>query len=48
MAHAFADATSRPACFVDLTRVREADLVSELIARELGIHVGSSTSADAR
>lgn len=31
-----------PACFVDLTKVRQAELVAELIAGELGVHNASS------
>jgi predicted ATPase/DNA-binding winged helix-turn-helix (wHTH) protein len=30
-----------PACFVDLTKVRQAELVAELIAGELGVHNAS-------
>jgi predicted ATPase len=46
VAHAFVELTLQHSCFVDLTMVREADLVTGLIARELGIHVGSSTNAE--
>lgn len=38
--------TPAEACFVDLTKVREADLVPGLIARELGVH--NSSAADDR
>ena len=33
------------ACFVDLTKVRDADLVPELVVRELGIHVAAGSDA---
>jgi predicted ATPase len=34
--------TPSPACFVDLTKVRQVELVPELIAGELGVHNASS------
>ncbi|MGH3507902.1 MAG: ATP-binding protein, partial [Nocardioidaceae bacterium] len=46
VAHRHVEATSSQACYVDLTKVRDAELVTGLLARELGIHVGSATNAE--
>lgn len=42
VAHRFAEATNQPACYVDLTKVRDAALVPELTVRELGIRAGEN------
>ena len=46
VAHAYIAATSQDSCYVDLTKVRDAELVTELVARELGIHAGASSNAE--
>jgi predicted ATPase/DNA-binding SARP family transcriptional activator len=38
--------TGVPACFVDLTKVEDAALVPELVAREMGLHVATSAGAE--
>jgi predicted ATPase/DNA-binding SARP family transcriptional activator len=42
VAHRFVEATSERACYVDLTKVRDAGLVPELTVRELGIRAGEN------
>jgi predicted ATPase/DNA-binding SARP family transcriptional activator len=42
VAHRYVEATSERACYVDLTKVREAGLVPELTVRELGIRAGEN------
>lgn len=42
VAHRFTEARSQRGCFVDLTKVREPGLVTELTVRELGIRAGAS------
>jgi predicted ATPase/DNA-binding SARP family transcriptional activator len=42
VAHRYTEQTSQPACYVDLTKVREAGLVAELIVRELGVRAGEN------
>ena len=42
VAHRYIEATSERACYVDLTKVRDAGLVPELTVRELGIRAGEN------
>lgn len=42
VAHRYTEARSQRGCFVDLTKVREPELVAGLVAGELGIHSGSA------
>ena len=42
VAHRYVEATSERACYVDLTKVRDAGLVAELTVRELGIRAGEN------
>lgn len=42
----YSQANSVDACFVDLTKVDNAALVPELVARELGIHLGPRSAAE--
>lgn len=42
VAHRFTEAAPERACYVDLTKVRDAGLVAELIVRELGIRAGEN------
>ena len=42
VAHRYVEATSERACYVDLTKVRDAGLVPELAVRELGIRAGEN------
>jgi predicted ATPase len=42
VAHRYVDEASERACYVDLTKVRDADLVPELVVRELGIRAGEN------
>jgi predicted ATPase/DNA-binding SARP family transcriptional activator len=42
VAHRYTEATSTRACYVDLTKVRDASLVPELTVRELGIRAGEN------
>ncbi len=42
VAHRYVEATSERACYVDLTKVRDAGLVPELTVRELGIRAGEN------
>ncbi len=46
VAHRHAQATGQDVCFVDLTKVRDADLVPELVVRALGVHPGSGRAAE--
>jgi predicted ATPase/DNA-binding winged helix-turn-helix (wHTH) protein len=45
VARRYGDRTADEVCFVDLTRVRAAELVPELIVRELGVHSAVETEA---
>ena len=42
VAHRYTEATSQRACYVDLTKVADPDLVAELTVRELGIRSGEN------
>jgi predicted ATPase/DNA-binding SARP family transcriptional activator len=46
VAHRHIEATARQGFFVDLTKVRDAALVPELMLRELGIHHGAANNAE--
>lgn len=46
VAHHYVEATSRRACYVDLTKVDDPALVAELAVRELGIRAGENQNVE--